>query len=207
MRSLHATKAAKVAQVVGEKCNVMHVGARQRAAVPVTCTPNPEEERSDPGSRVQICGPHHGSDSPPETTLTRHHRSTPGDLHAPCHARLCSAMLTESSPIRRPPPDIPGHLSESESVSPPLRSRISLRLFLAFRAPMLPPLTGRTGRGQRDRRPGSCDGHHSNWTAPSAPPSLFLCLYCSCSSARVSVCVGRDRVFLACQADQPGLTA
>lgn len=60
-----------------------------------------------PATRIQIYGPYHGPDSPPETTPTRHHRSTPRRIHFPATQVLTSAMLTESSPIRRPPPDIP----------------------------------------------------------------------------------------------------
>jgi len=81
-----------------------------------------------PATRIQICGAYQGSDSPAETTHTRHHRSTPGHTHFRPR-KTSSAMLTESSPIRRPPPDIPP-LDLTVSPSSP-RSRISLRLFCA----------------------------------------------------------------------------
>lgn len=89
-----------------------------------------------PATRIQICGPYHGSDSLSETTHTRHHRSTPGTDTLFRPRKTSSAMLTESSPIRRPPPDLPSlHLaclrvliSPSPSVSrggpPPPRASV-----------------------------------------------------------------------------------
>lgn len=36
-----------------------------------------------PANRIQIYGAYHGPDSPPETSPTRHHRSTPRRIHFP----------------------------------------------------------------------------------------------------------------------------
>lgn len=61
--------------------------------------------------------------------------------------KASSAMLTESSPIRRPPPDIPQTRSCSAA------SPLSLPLWARPPRPL-------SAKGERDRRPGSCDGQH-----------------------------------------------
>lgn len=57
-------------------------------------------------------------------------------------------MLTESSPIRRPPPEYP----ETRSLLGGESSLLSLPLLWA------PPPRPLSAKGERDRRPGSCDG-------------------------------------------------
>lgn len=146
----HSRASDEVAQVVGEKWNVMQaresasrsccsrlLHAARTAKRVVQC-------KSVPGSRIQIiCGPYHGSDSPAETTPTRHYRSKPSGGGGPS-----SAMLIDSSPIRR----------AASGYRIPQSSIWIVRVcetFLSLCAPTLRPLTR---WGQRDRRPGSCDG-------------------------------------------------
>lgn len=59
---------------------MIHVKRRLGLAVPVFPA---AQMGTTPATRIQIYGPYHGPDSPPETTPTRHHRSSPRRIQFP----------------------------------------------------------------------------------------------------------------------------
>lgn len=69
-----------------------------------------------PAARIQIYGPYHGPDSPPETTPTRHHRSSPRRIHF----SATQVLVGHANRVQPYPQTATGYPKTSISMLPPL---------------------------------------------------------------------------------------
>lgn len=98
------------------ECDVIHV--KRRTCCPgfsCSCCAQNDGMGVTPATRIQICGPYHGSDSPPETTHTRHHRSNTRQTDT---LSATQDLLGHANRVQPYPQTATGSLESQESILP-----------------------------------------------------------------------------------------